>query len=292
MVPVEGLEPPRFWRLILSQMRLPIPPHRRGANISTLKCFRRLDRRRGCGDAPVPLGFGAIHMTYRPCWLMVTAVAFCGHSAVAGTSAGSGDSPALVAAQGRLDRAAQEVAELLAKERGGKADGRRIELRISAGEEQLPSAAGAGRGGEPFERPMILQGPGDGDAPDVALLQIPRGGFGPGPGPGPHGMVAGRWPPPPGGPGGLALATVSGALGHYFGVAGGVLVVHAAPGGALNDGDVIATIGGRQVLSADRAYRILATYGPEESVGLSIVRDQGSLEVLFKPESPKGHGDH
>ena len=28
-MPVEGLEPPRFWRLILSQMRLPIPPHRR-----------------------------------------------------------------------------------------------------------------------------------------------------------------------------------------------------------------------------------------------------------------------
>jgi len=283
-VPVEGLEPPRFWRLILSQMRLPIPPHRRGRHSSTLYGFRDLIVSVFEWRIP-PMTYRrrqvAIFKPYLGLIVVVSALSLPTYASVPVDS-----SPAIQAAQARLDAAAQELAELLAKEHPGASGPRRIALAIAAGD---PS-----EGVENKElsmdlppRRLIIMTPGEGESGSPPRLEKRSFGLGPGVH-WPHGDLLRHHPRAEGG---LQLATVTAALGRYFGVTQGVLVLRAQSGSDLADGDVITAIGGRSVSSAELADRILATYDPGEPAPLTVVRDRHSLALSISAGAQKGNED-
>jgi S1-C subfamily serine protease len=80
---------------------------------------------------------------------------------------------------------------------------------------------------------------------------------------------------------GMELATVTPALGEYFGTAQGVLVLRAPRQEAwkLRDGDVILAIDGRQPSSGAHASRILRSYQAGEELKLRIMRERKTLDV-------------
>jgi C-terminal processing protease CtpA/Prc len=90
--------------------------------------------------------------------------------------------------------------------------------------------------------------------------------------------------------GGMELATLTPALGKYFGTEKGVLVVRAPERAAfkLEDGDVILAIGGREPTSGSHATRILRSYQPGEKVDIKLMRQRKpmNLQVTF-PEGPR-----
>lgn len=89
--------------------------------------------------------------------------------------------------------------------------------------------------------------------------------------------------------GGLQVAELTPALGEYFGVADGLLVVRAPENVdiGLEDGDVIRKIGGRTFRDARQATRILRSYEPGEEVELEVTRHKRSRTVRFElPERP------
>lgn len=91
--------------------------------------------------------------------------------------------------------------------------------------------------------------------------------------------------------GGLQVAELTPALGEYFGVAEGLLVVRAPEHVdiGLEDGDVIRKIGGRTFRDARQATRILRSYEPGEEVELEVTRHKRSRTVRFElPERPGG----
>jgi len=77
----------------------------------------------------------------------------------------------------------------------------------------------------------------------------------------------------------LELATLTPALGRYFGTDKGVLVVHANGALKLQDGDVLRAIGGRAPADEQHALRILRSYAPGESVKLDVLRDRKSVSL-------------
>ena len=80
---------------------------------------------------------------------------------------------------------------------------------------------------------------------------------------------------------GLSLAPMNTALGEYFDVERGALVLDAdddSPLG-LRAGDVILSIDGRDVEDADHARRILRSYREGESVSVRIVRQGEEMTV-------------
>lgn len=81
--------------------------------------------------------------------------------------------------------------------------------------------------------------------------------------------------------GGLELVALSPGLGRYFGTETGVLIVRASPDRqlALEDGDVILAIGGREPKSPGHALRILGSYEPGEQLTLTIMRDRKRREL-------------
>jgi S1-C subfamily serine protease len=85
-----------------------------------------------------------------------------------------------------------------------------------------------------------------------------------------------------GGPfGSLELVPVTPKLGQYFGTDKGLLVVRA-PGDAalaLEEGDVLQSIGGRTPESPGHAFRILRSYEPGEKVKLTVLRQRKRLEL-------------
>ncbi len=284
MVPVEGLEPPRFWRLILSQMRLPIPPHRRGRHSSTLYGFGDLILR--------VFEWGILPMTYRrrqvaifkPYFGLLCVVSALSVPTYAGVPVDS--SPAIQAAQARLDAAAQELAELLAKEHPGASRPRRIELAIAA------DGASGGIENKALStdlppRRLIIMTPEEGVSGSPPQLE--KRSFGQAPGA--HWQHGDLLRHHPRAEGGLQLATVTAALAHYFGVTQGVLVLRAQPDSDLADGDVITTIGGRSVSSAELADRILATYDSGEPAPLTVVRDRRILSLSISAGAQKGNED-
>ncbi|HEV2229987.1 MAG TPA: PDZ domain-containing protein [Steroidobacteraceae bacterium] len=111
-------------------------------------------------------------------------------------------------------------------------------------------------------------------APEYFLAHFPD--FGPELLPGPRGPLLMHGPLMD-----MELATLTPQLGRYFGSDKGVLVVRAAPDGALKleDGDVILAIDGRAPSSGSHATRILASYQPGEKITLRIVRMHKTLEV-------------
>lgn len=84
--------------------------------------------------------------------------------------------------------------------------------------------------------------------------------------------------------GGLQIAELTPALGEYFGVEKGLLVVRAPENEdiGLEDGDVIRKIGGRTFRDARHATRILRSYEPGEEVELEVVRHKRSRTVRFE----------
>lgn len=75
--------------------------------------------------------------------------------------------------------------------------------------------------------------------------------------------------------GGLHLVAMNEGLGAYFDVSEGVLVAAVDEGSALGlrAGDVILTIGGREVLDPAHARSIIASYRADESMEFGVVRD-------------------
>ena len=89
--------------------------------------------------------------------------------------------------------------------------------------------------------------------------------------------------------GGMQVAELTPALGEYFGVEEGLLVVRAPEHVdiGLEDGDVIRKIGGRTFRDARQATRILRSYEPGEEVELEVMRHKRSRTVRFElPERP------
>lgn len=72
------------------------------------------------------------------------------------------------------------------------------------------------------------------------------------------------------------FVTLTPGLGRYFGTDKGVLVARAPQDSALGlqDGDVIAAIGGREPQNSRHAMRILRSYQPGETVEIRVLRDR------------------
>ena len=84
--------------------------------------------------------------------------------------------------------------------------------------------------------------------------------------------------------GGLQITELTPALGEYFGAEHGLLVVRAPDDEevALEDGDVIQKIGGREFKDARHATRILRSYEPGEKVELELLRHKRRKDVSFE----------
>ena len=74
----------------------------------------------------------------------------------------------------------------------------------------------------------------------------------------------------------IELVALTPALGEYFGVAKGLLVVRAGQASELGfrDGDVIMDLAGREPQSPEHALRILASFEPGESLQAAIMRQR------------------
>jgi PDZ domain-containing protein len=74
----------------------------------------------------------------------------------------------------------------------------------------------------------------------------------------------------------IELVSLTPALGEYFGVNEGLLVVRAGRAGELGfrDGDVIIDIAGRMPQSPEHALRILASFEPGESLQVAVMRQK------------------
>jgi S1-C subfamily serine protease len=85
------------------------------------------------------------------------------------------------------------------------------------------------------------------------------------------------------------LVEMTPALGRYFGIDKGLLVVKApkAAGADIEEGDVILSIGGREPQDAGHALRILGSYQPGETVELATLRQKKARTVrLTIPQRP------
>lgn len=80
---------------------------------------------------------------------------------------------------------------------------------------------------------------------------------------------------------GLSLAAVNPELGQYFGTDRGVLVTAVADDSplGLRSGDVILSVGGRDVRDPAHVHSILASYRDDEPIPLRIVRERRTIEV-------------
>lgn len=88
----------------------------------------------------------------------------------------------------------------------------------------------------------------------------------------------------------LELAPMSPGLGRYFGTEKGLLVLHApqSAGDALEDGDVILAIGGREPQDPGHAMRILGSYQPGETVDIKVLRRRAERTVKLQvPAAPR-----
>jgi serine protease Do len=74
----------------------------------------------------------------------------------------------------------------------------------------------------------------------------------------------------------MELVALTPALGEYFGVEEGLLVVRAGRAAELGfrDGDVILDLGGREPQSPEHALRIMASFEPGESLQAAIMRQR------------------
>lgn len=88
---------------------------------------------------------------------------------------------------------------------------------------------------------------------------------------------------------GMELATLTPALGKYFGTDEGVLVIRAPADDAfrLQDGDVILSIDGRKPRNGAHATRILSSYQSGERITLRIMRQKKPMRLTITlPDAP------
>ncbi len=80
---------------------------------------------------------------------------------------------------------------------------------------------------------------------------------------------------------GLELSAVNARLGRYFGVEAGVLVTDVQEGTdlGLEPGDVILSIGGRDVTEPRDVRRILASYDADEEIHFDVRRDGSERSI-------------
>jgi hypothetical protein len=87
----------------------------------------------------------------------------------------------------------------------------------------------------------------------------------------------------------IELVSLTPALGEYFGVEKGLLVVRAGRAAELGfrDGDVILELAGREPQSPEHALRILASFEPGESVAAAIMRQRKREALTIRvPSAP------
>jgi S1-C subfamily serine protease len=87
----------------------------------------------------------------------------------------------------------------------------------------------------------------------------------------------------------MELVTLTPALGEYFGVEEGLLVVRAGQAAELGfrDGDVILDLGGRVPQSPEHALRIMASFEPGESLQAAIMRQRRREALAIRvPAAP------
>ena len=90
-------------------------------------------------------------------------------------------------------------------------------------------------------------------------------------------MLNGQWSD-------IELVSLTPALGEYFGVTEGLLVVRAGRASELGfrDGDVIIDIAGREPQSPQHALRILASFEPGESLEAAIMRQRQRQSLAIR----------
>jgi S1-C subfamily serine protease len=90
---------------------------------------------------------------------------------------------------------------------------------------------------------------------------------------------------------GLQLVPITPKLGQYFGTDRGLLVVRApqVADAALEEGDVVLTIGGRTPDDPRHALRILGSYQPGEKVQVDILRQRKRMTLEL--QLPAGDDD-
>lgn len=120
---------------------------------------------------------------------------------------------------------------------------------------------------------------GDGDGPGVVLRG--RGGFDRCPVPAGQEEGARTWVFADDCVGGLRLVALNPSLGAYFGTEEGVLVadVHPESRLGLQPGDVILRIGDRETPTPERVRAVLRSYGEDEPVTLTVVREGSTRDV-------------
>ncbi|REJ76595.1 MAG: PDZ domain-containing protein [Acidobacteria bacterium] len=182
-------------------------------------------------------------------------------------------------------------AALLVEAVGATTEGETVSLRVRRGEESI----------EVDVTPRALEPlvPSVAPMPAVAAVPSPRV-------PGAAPRAPRGWPTAPGAPlpeappaplvqlfgGGiwhdLEMVPVNEQLGEYFGVEKGLLVVAAPSDGAvaLEAGDVIVAIGGREPEDARHAMRILSSYEPGETLEVAVVRRK--QRTTLRGEVPRG----
>ncbi|MCE2455801.1 MAG: PDZ domain-containing protein [Gemmatimonadetes bacterium] len=80
---------------------------------------------------------------------------------------------------------------------------------------------------------------------------------------------------------GIELTEMHDGLASYFGTDEGMLVLEADNEElGLRDGDVILRIGDREATSSSRVRRILRSYGDDEEVRMTIMREGREIEVI------------
>jgi S1-C subfamily serine protease len=87
----------------------------------------------------------------------------------------------------------------------------------------------------------------------------------------------------------LELVAMNPGLGRYFGADEGVLVANIATGSGLGlePGDVILSIGGRDVRDPAHARSILASYRADEEAEFQVLRDRRRITVRGTPGEPR-----
>jgi serine protease Do len=81
---------------------------------------------------------------------------------------------------------------------------------------------------------------------------------------------------------GVQLIELNEGLGDYFGTSEGVLVVEVDEDSTLGlrPGDVILSVGEREVATPDRVLRLLGTYEDDEEITFRIRRNGAEMSVM------------
>mgnify|MGYP001378621777 CR=1 FL=1 len=87
----------------------------------------------------------------------------------------------------------------------------------------------------------------------------------------------------------LELVELDAELGAYFGRDAGILIVEVPEhfGDALQRGDILLNIDGREVRDIDHAFRIFQSYEPDESIHIEVLRHARQIDVTVNAPAAK-----